>query len=125
MTARAVALARSKVLGSDDFTINQEECAPLHDTTTRGAEADTFDRLIALCGLNKEKLSDEGWEKIIKRCESICLQTVLNRTGNQKEAAATLGLTQTKLHRLKKKLHIEKSHDTVAPETGDSISKTK
>ncbi|MFQ5330305.1 MAG: sigma 54-interacting transcriptional regulator [Thermodesulfobacteriota bacterium] len=124
MTARAVALARSKVLGADDFTINQEECAPLQEST-RGTETDEFDRLIALCGLSKEELSDEGWEKIIQRCEKICLQTVLNRNRNQKEAATTLGLTQSKLHRLKKKLHIEKSANTNAAESGESISKSK
>jgi transcriptional regulator with GAF, ATPase, and Fis domain len=107
MTARAVALARSKVLGPDDFIINLDEGRPLQGTT-KASETDAFDRLLGLCGLTKEELSDDGWEKIIKRCESICLQAVLNRTGNQKEAAGILGLTQTKLHRLKKKLHIEK-----------------
>ena len=93
--------------------------------TTKASETDAFDRLLGLCGLTKEELSDDGWEKIIKRCESICLQAVLNRTGNQKEAAGILGLTQTKLHRLKKKLHIEKISGEVDSETGESISKSK
>jgi len=42
------------------------------------------------------------------RCESICLKAVLDKSASQKEAAASLGLSQTKLHRLKKRHHIEK-----------------
>ncbi|MEE8185026.1 MAG: sigma-54 dependent transcriptional regulator, partial [Thermodesulfobacteriota bacterium] len=107
MIARAVALASSKVLGPVDFNLDMDEKISIKDTT-EALKTDDFEGLLNLCRLHVEELSDNGWEKIINRCESICLKAVLNRTGNQKEAAGVLGLTQTKLHRLKKKHHVER-----------------
>ncbi len=110
LTARAVALTGSKVLGPADFKLGRDDGKSSYKESSEvSSEVSTsgdFERLLGLCGLNKEDLSEGGWQKILDSCESICLKAALERASNQKEAAETLGLTQTKLHRLKKKHHI-------------------
>ncbi len=107
LTARAVALTGSKVLGPADFDLGRAGSSSIKEIYEASTIGD-FERLINLCGLNTEALSDDGWTNIINSCESICLKAALDRASNQKKAAEALGLTQTKLHRLMKKHHIEK-----------------
>ena len=102
LTARAVALTGAKVLGPADFELGKDS----NNSAVKVPEVSTsgdFERLLGLCGLNYDELPDDGWNKIINNCESICLKAALKRADNQKKAAKTMGLTQTKLHRLKKK----------------------
>ena len=107
MTARAVALTDSKVLGPADFNLGRTATRS-PEKPSEASEVGDFERLLGLCGLNEEELSGDGWEKIINSCESICLKAALDRGGNQKKAAEVLGLTETKFHRLKKKHRLER-----------------
>ncbi len=103
--ARAVALATTKVLGPGDMALTQSPGSGISGRPegTEDAGASAFDRLLALCGLNRMNLRDHGWDRLLDACERLCLKAVLAVARNQKEAAEALGLNATKLHRLIKK----------------------
>jgi transcriptional regulator with GAF, ATPase, and Fis domain len=100
MVARAVALATTQVLGTDDFILP----VMMHDAPrTASLGATSFEQLLALSGLKPGGLGHNGWERLFDACERICLEAVLQSAKNQKVAAATLGITETRLHRLLRK----------------------
>jgi len=108
MVARAVALATTQVLGPEDFL-----SLPMPRSETRSAPEQTnpsslFERLLDLCGIAPQDLNHDGWERVLTACERICLQSMLEKTKRQKEAANALGLTETKLHRLIRKHGLKK-----------------
>ncbi len=110
LTARAVALAESKVLGPDDFGLGGARPS----ATIRGGEAGEgaageLERLLEITGVPGTELPADGWDRVIDRCEEILLKTALERTESQKEAAEALGITTTRMHRLRKKHQIEES----------------
>lgn len=105
--ARAVALAATQVLGPEDFHFLQ---LPEFGKAATRVAADTgspFERLLAVCGLSLNDLKQRGWGRMLAACERICLDAMLERCRNQKEAAAALGLTPTKLHRLIRKYRLK------------------
>lgn len=107
MTARAVALSASKVLGPGDFTAIEES----GERPGRGFQAkpgDEFKSLLDVCGIREEELTRGGWEKIMDRCEAISLDAMLKKTRNQKEAAEAIGLNPTRIHRLIKKHNLDR-----------------
>jgi transcriptional regulator with GAF, ATPase, and Fis domain len=97
---RAVALATSQVIGPDDFALPDAKSGAAAPATEA---ASPFDRLLAITGLNAADLGPTKWDKLFDACERACLDAALRGAKNQKEAAASLGLTETKLHRLLKK----------------------
>lgn len=98
--ARAVALATSQVLGPDDFALPPDVPASVPAT----ARAPTpFEQLLGVAGLDAADARAAKWDVLFDACERVCLQAALRAAKNQKEAAANLGLTETKLHRLLKK----------------------
>lgn len=100
MVARAVALATTQVLGADDFILP----VMMHDAPRTASQAVTsFEQLLALSGLRHGDLGHNGWERLFDACERICLEAALQSAKNQKAAAATLGITETRLHRLLRK----------------------
>jgi transcriptional regulator with GAF, ATPase, and Fis domain len=108
MVARAVALATTQVLGPEDFL-----SLPIPRSETRSATEQTnpsslFERLLELCGIAPHDLNHDGWERVLTACERICLQSMLEKTKRQKEAAIAFGLTETKLHRLIRKHGLKK-----------------
>jgi DNA-binding NtrC family response regulator len=106
--ARAVALATTQVLGPDDFpSLLAAVPAQSAVATTAALDAAPFDRLLALCGLSPHALNENGWDRVLEACERICLEGVLPRYRNQKEAAQALGLTPTKIHRLIRKYRLK------------------
>ena len=107
MTARAVALASSKVLGPDDFSFHEDEQKNVIVRSFSG-QGTEFEKLLQLFGVTEKELADNGWDRLLERCESICLEAMIAKSRNQKEAAEALGLTQTKLHRLIRKYGISK-----------------
>ena len=107
MIERAVALAETSVLGQEDFVfpeLKHVERAPKKDSET----ASTFETLLDLCEISTYEFKKNGWEKLLKSCERICLEATLLQFKNQKDAAEALGLTPTKLHRLIKKHGLKK-----------------
>lgn len=108
MVARAVALATSKVLGPADFTLQEEgHGLSAGDSGLPEGPAD-FQKLLRICGITEEELSEKGLEALLEKFEAICLEAKLSKSKSQKEAAEALGLTQTKLHRLLRKYGISK-----------------
>ena len=114
--ARAVALAETRVLGPADFSLGSGTPARGHagapspagtaDTgMEEGGTAAAYRQLLRACGIDGPPGSDgtAAWETVMAACERLQVATALARYGNQKEAAAALGLHPTKLHRLVKK----------------------
>ncbi|HEX9584442.1 MAG TPA: sigma 54-interacting transcriptional regulator [Gammaproteobacteria bacterium] len=100
MVARAVALATTQVLGADDFML---PAASLDVARSSNSAASPFDQLLAFAGLNPAALARNGLSCLLDACERICLEAVLKTTKNQKAAATTLGLNETRMHRLLRK----------------------
>jgi transcriptional regulator with GAF, ATPase, and Fis domain len=119
--ARAVALSTSQVLGPEDVAIVVDR--PFNAPTVLTANADgngaasAFDRLLDLCAIPPQELKSDGWERVLTAVEKVCLQTALEHSKNQREAAEALGLTQTKLHRLIRKYGLKQ--ERVRPEQAD------
>lgn len=98
--ARAVALAETQVLGGDDFAFLPSSYACAVESEYAVASEDVFDELLRICALDRDALRGEIWEQITASCERICISAALNQTASQKDAAALLGITPTKMHRL-------------------------
>jgi len=103
MVARAVALATTQVLGPEDFLSLQMPMSNQRSAMNQTNPSSIFERLLDLCGIAPQELNHDGWERVLTACERICLQSMLEKTRKQKEAANALGLTETKLHRLIRK----------------------
>lgn len=98
--ARAVALSGTRVLGPEDF-----DFLPVSGPSGGGCGAggDGIEALARACGLREGGLGEAPWARIMAACERVCLTTALDRNRNQKDAAAMLGITPTKIHRLIRK----------------------
>jgi len=103
MVARAVALATTQVLGHEDFDSLQTQKREPRPFTEEKNPSAPFERLLDLCLLTPHDLKERGWERLQAAVERICLEAMLKKSKNQKEAADALCLTQTKLHRLIRK----------------------
>lgn len=104
--ARAVAFASTRVLGSEDFAFLDHAAA----TQAAPCAGDAgFEALLDACGLGGEIPQNDAWERVTMACERICVAAALNRTGSQKRAAALLGITPTKMHRLIRKHGLKSS----------------
>ncbi|MEJ2508190.1 MAG: sigma 54-interacting transcriptional regulator [Gammaproteobacteria bacterium] len=104
--ARAVALAETRVLGPEDFGFLPGS-SPKPGQGQSVAAGEGFEPLLAACGLSPDGMSGDLWDKVTEACERACLTTALGQTANQKEAAALLGITPTKMHRLVKKYRLK------------------
>jgi transcriptional regulator with GAF, ATPase, and Fis domain len=107
MIERAVALAETSVLGQEDFVF--PELKHIVRVPKKNSEAtSTFETLLDICELSSHDFKKNGWEKLLKSCERICLEAMLLQFKNQKDTAEALDLTPTKLHRLLKKHGLKK-----------------
>ncbi|HKK05376.1 MAG TPA: sigma 54-interacting transcriptional regulator [Gammaproteobacteria bacterium] len=104
--ARAVALAETRVLGPEDFGFLPGS-SPKPGQGRSVAAGEGFEPLLAACGLSPDGMSGDLWDTVTEACERVCLITALGQTANQKEAAALLGITPTKMHRLVKKYRLK------------------
>ncbi len=95
MIARAIALAKTQVLGPADFGLLQSES---RQSTGVGASA-----ALDFTQLSVQQLDGKGLETFLESCERCLLKHALEIYKTQREAAEALNLTQTKLHRLLKK----------------------
>jgi len=100
--ARAVALTETRVLGPEDFGF-LAHAGPAGRAEGPDSVGGGLEPLLSACGLDGHASTGELWERVTGACERICLSSALEQTGNQKEAAALLGITPTKMHRLVKK----------------------
>lgn len=98
--ARAVAFAETRVLGPEDFAFLDSVAATQAAPCTGHAD---FEALLNACGLGGEVAQNNVWERVTMACERICVDAALKRTGSQKQAAALLDITPTKMHRLIRK----------------------
>lgn len=75
---------------------------------TKGEKSSSLDRLLNICHLSPQDFQKDGWEKLQSGFEKMCLEAVMKKTRNQKEAADMLGLTPSKVHRLVRKYGLKK-----------------
>jgi transcriptional regulator with GAF, ATPase, and Fis domain len=101
--AQAIALATTSVLRPEDIRLPTDAANAPSQVATRPPGSTPFHTLLELCGLSKTDLANNGFARLMDRCERLCLQSMLARTRNQKQAADALGLSPSKLHRLIKK----------------------
>lgn len=106
--ARAVALAETRVLGPEDFGFLPSLGGGQPDVSAPG-DSSGFERLLKACGLSPEELRTGAWDRVTAACERVCLADALSRCANQKDAAALLGITPTKIHRLIRKYDLKSS----------------
>jgi transcriptional regulator with PAS, ATPase and Fis domain len=99
MIVRAVALATTQVLGPEDFILfHPQSSKPL--VMPNGDHSSMLDSLLTVCRMSSHDLRARGLAALLASCERICVQTFLEKSKNQKDAAEALGVTQTKLCRL-------------------------
>jgi two-component system response regulator HydG len=100
--ARAVALTTTQVLGPDDFRfLTTTDLSS--GTNSPEDSVSILDTLLSAHGLEYISPIAGRWDRIHEACERACLNDALAQTKNQKEAAALLGVSPTKMHRLIRK----------------------
>ncbi len=111
MIARAVALARTQVLGPADFVLFDPNKKERREAGSTGV-ADFAE-------LSVQHLDGKGLEAFLDTCERRVLRAAIETYKTQRQAAEALNLTETKLHRLLKK------HGLARRGNGSDISEMK